>query len=452
MTLFPELRYRGLLSDVPTLPGLLGQPLGPQASQPPPQAAQPPPMPPQQPQGQQEGQGGLGSLLGSIFGGQDDPRLTPEQNAAAKHQALLQAGLAILASPDRGISAIAQGGLYGQQAGEQARESIYGRTQHDRYERALQDPKLMEGVPEYIKTILPYLPPGEGLKAILEARRNRYTNTGFLGLVLDNNSGQWVELPDGMAKPEAWAKGDVTKNPADGKYYNTWVLKSDPSKVRFVGEAREPTQKLVTDASGHRVPDVPGVNVPLPGSSAGGGGFGAGGIPGAGRAVSAINSLGIAHQNMKAYEQDVLAGRATFDGVDQFKARLAGHFDKNGVVDDVIFSAALADMGKNNPALATYMQNEYLWALEDATLSNRPSDFRTKLDTFVSAMKANPTPGTMKSIWDGREARLNGYQTILPALQKRLDVIAGQGGTAPAPKPKAKQSAGLFDDLIPGGG
>lgn len=161
------------------------------------------------------------------------------------------------------------------------------------------------------------------------------------------------------------------------------------------------------------------------GGAGGAGGFGSGGLPAAGRAIASIGSMGVASAAMKDYEQQVLAGKAKFDGLDQFQARLAGHFDKNGVVDDAVFSAAVADLNKRNPDLANYLQNEYLWALEDSNLSGRPSDFRTKMDTFVSSMKANPSQKVMESIWAGRDARLQGYQKVVPAIQARLDRIAG---------------------------
>lgn len=74
----------------------------------------------------QSPQGG-GGILGQLFGGRDDPRLSPEANASARQQAMLQAGLATLASgggfgQPQGLQRLAMGALVGQQAGAQARE------------------------------------------------------------------------------------------------------------------------------------------------------------------------------------------------------------------------------------------------------------------------------------------------------------------------------------------
>lgn len=140
MSTIPEIISRGSLLNIPQFPGLLQLPFPQQpGASPQPQALQPPAQAPQQPQGNG---GGIGAVLGHIFGGPDDPRLSPEQNQAARHQALLQAGLAILGSDSTGLKAIAQGGLYGQQAGAQARELTYGRTQQERIANALNDPSI----------------------------------------------------------------------------------------------------------------------------------------------------------------------------------------------------------------------------------------------------------------------------------------------------------------------
>lgn len=117
------------------LPGLFGDPGLPSMAvpQPHPQPGIRMPQPPMPPQSvgpmtpNQPGRPrGIRAILGSIFGGQDDPNLTPEQNARAKRQAIMQAGLATLAAgPDSpGLSAIAQGAMVGQQAGGQARQGI----------------------------------------------------------------------------------------------------------------------------------------------------------------------------------------------------------------------------------------------------------------------------------------------------------------------------------------
>jgi hypothetical protein len=73
----------------------------------------------------------------TLFGGRDDPRVSPEQNRAATSDALVNAGLAtILAEGPNGLppttfQAIAQGVLSGRQAGTQSRETSLQQTQQE---------------------------------------------------------------------------------------------------------------------------------------------------------------------------------------------------------------------------------------------------------------------------------------------------------------------------------
>lgn len=71
----------------------------------------------------------LPGILGTVFGGQNDPRLSPEQNEQQRRQAILMAGLGILGSGETGLRAIAQGAMYGQQAGMQGRQNVLAQQQ-----------------------------------------------------------------------------------------------------------------------------------------------------------------------------------------------------------------------------------------------------------------------------------------------------------------------------------
>lgn len=73
------------------------------------------------PQAPQTGPGTAGGVFGRLFGGADDPNLTPEQNDAARRQALIQAGIATILSQRGGIEAAAEGLAFGQQAGAASR-------------------------------------------------------------------------------------------------------------------------------------------------------------------------------------------------------------------------------------------------------------------------------------------------------------------------------------------
>lgn len=108
--------------------------------------------------------------LGQLFGGQDDPRLTAEQNEAARRQAIMQAGLATLAASQEsgasGLGSIAQGAMYGQQAGAQGREMAYARTAEDRIQQALQDPNVVGKLTPQQLAMVRLMPPQDAARLL----------------------------------------------------------------------------------------------------------------------------------------------------------------------------------------------------------------------------------------------------------------------------------------------
>ncbi len=180
--------------------------------------------------------------------------------------------------------------------------------------------------------------------------------------------------------------------------------------------------------------------VPPSGGGLGGGGFGAGGIGGAGRTIAAINGLHQANDQMTPYEESVRNKGASFDGLDYFKTQMGRMYDAKGIVDPAIHSAVMAQLGAQNPALANYLQNGEMWALEESSIpGSRPSDFRTKLDAFVSSLKPNASDQMINSVQRGRTTRLEGYDQSVPALKASLARVAGtpvQPGNAPSSSTK----------------
>lgn len=158
----------GLLAGGEQMPGLLG-------ARPPMQRPLPPGTqgtmqapPPQQKQG-----GGVGSALAQLFGGQDDPSLSAEENQKASRQARLQAGLQILAASQGGmgprpsaLGAIAQGAMAGQQAGGEQRAVAYARTQEERVRQALEDPAVTGKLSPDQLAMIRLMPPMEAAKLL----------------------------------------------------------------------------------------------------------------------------------------------------------------------------------------------------------------------------------------------------------------------------------------------
>lgn len=82
--------------------------------------------------------GKIGGGLGSLFGGRTDPRLSEEQNQAARSDALITSGLATILAPGSGgfaatgLQAIATGALAGREQGDVSREDLLVLNQQKR--------------------------------------------------------------------------------------------------------------------------------------------------------------------------------------------------------------------------------------------------------------------------------------------------------------------------------
>lgn len=260
MGTFPELlRFRaGLLDDAYRLPGLLEAPKAPPVQQ---LQHQTLPVASQAPQNATGG--GVGGAMGSIFGGMDDPRLTPEQNAEARRQAMLQAGLAILASPESGLRAIAEGGLFGQQAGAQAREVQYGRTQQERIQNALNDPEILALLTPGQRKLAAMLPPEDVTKLIASVVMAGPGETKNIG-----DPGDWIQGPDGSimqlggATPDAMSDAAMKTALVENGLTEQTVQQAPPGvKERVIARANEirganaPKGPTINVSTGQKVAD-----------------------------------------------------------------------------------------------------------------------------------------------------------------------------------------------------
>lgn len=135
--------------------------------------AEPAPPPPQAPPAASAATAprpGLRGILESIFAGPSDPRLTDQQNQQAASQSLIQGGLAtISAASQPGASAlgsVAEGAMFGQKARAANSEIIYGRTQAERVQNALNNPELMKLLTPAQRAAIAMMSPADAMEAI----------------------------------------------------------------------------------------------------------------------------------------------------------------------------------------------------------------------------------------------------------------------------------------------
>lgn len=172
------------------------------------------------------------------------------------------------------------------------------------------------------------------------------------------------------------------------------------------------------------------------------GGMGSGGIGGIARTSAAITGMETAHNQMVPFENSVKQGKANYNGLDYWEGLRGKMYDAKGVVNEAVHSAAFASLDKNNPDLANYLRSVETWALEDSQLSGKPSDFRTKLDAFISAIGPNAGTTHIDNTQHFRQTRLDALKKFQPAMEAMAGRVAGQGGRGAAPPNVAGSAQG----------
>lgn len=170
--MFPELypNRNGLLGEILSYPGLLDR-----------RAAQPPPPPAAADEPRSAGRlASIARALRGAIGGADDPRLSPEQNRAAQNQALIEAGLATLASQGEGLAGVAEGALHGRRAGAAARADTQALAQREKMAGLLSSGNVDVGTLRrlFVEAVAAGDPSAATIGEVLKVMENRIGATG----------------------------------------------------------------------------------------------------------------------------------------------------------------------------------------------------------------------------------------------------------------------------------
>lgn len=240
------------------------------------------------------------------------------------------------------------------------------------------------------------------------------------------------------------ATNDQLKQGNSTQYYGPagdtiTVSKDDTPPAGYISMAEH-----LTDLRNKNALQIAQVRAASAGARAGGGatGFGAGGVGGTARQMAAIVGLNNANDRLTPFENAVSAGTANYSGLDYWKTMQAKMYDAKGIVDPAIHAAVYSKLNQDNPELANYLLSSEQWALEDSQLSGRASDFRTKLDGFVSSIGPNASPKNIANVQSFRTTRLgelNKARVAMEALMARA--AGGQSGTPPQMQPTPQASA-----------
>lgn len=248
MSLIPETIGHGSLIDKALFPNLYTSPqpvAAPTSPQPGP-AAVPAPTP----------KPGLRDILMRIFGGENDPRLTDEQNHQAGAMGVIQAGLGTIAAAQQpgasGLGSIAQGAQSGAQAGQQQREMTYGRTQAQRVQNALNDPNVVGQLTPQQRAAIAMMDPKDAVEAIGKLAFAPPTVVGENSVVYDPAT-RSIVARNGVAKP-------VDLPPEmDAALFKLGINPSDPN---LTSKQRDLVAQLYEQYTQNKKPVTNIVNVP----------------------------------------------------------------------------------------------------------------------------------------------------------------------------------------------
>lgn len=176
------------------------------------------------------------------------------------------------------------------------------------------------------------------------------------------------------------------------------------------------------------------------------------------RLEAAVSEMNNAHANMSEYETKLATGKARIGASGQLLSRVANAFTHDDPISQLTQSGALAALNQTDPELARYIRRGLSFAEGESMVSQRPSDFRTRMAAFLSTAAANASPEMIQDIAGRRTAILNPLnKTIGGGKSPAAGNPAGRGRSAAAasanvPHPANRNDPGGNIDLRTGRG
>lgn len=147
------------------------------------------------------------------------------------------------------------------------------------------------------------------------------------------------------------------------------------------------------------------------------------------RAEAAVSEMNNGASYMHEFEQKLASGQAKIGNAGQILGSIANTFTHDDPASKAIQNSALSALNKTNPDLARYIRRALSFAEGESMISSRPSDFRTRMSAFLSAVSNGATPDMISDI----ESRRNSILTPL----NRIYAQPSSGSRAPTAAPSA---------------
>ncbi len=222
-----------------------------------------------------------------------------------------------------------------------------------------------------------------------------------------------------LALPKTPAAGPAPQKFVDASGASIWVKPGDPvpagAKPWAPPVAPDKTLETVADPN---APEGPGIRVPR--SQA----IGAS-LPSKPKAENAMNLAATARLNaavsemnnadgwMRTYEKGLVDKTVDISGLSQFIGRVGNTFTHDDPVSQGLSSAALATLDRVNPDLARYIRRGLSFAEGESMISQRPSDFRTRMASFLSTAASGASPEMVQDIQSRRSSILGPLNTVV---------------------------------------
>lgn len=170
------------------------------------------------------------------------------------------------------------------------------------------------------------------------------------------------------------------------------------------------------------------------------------------RLEAAVSEMNNAHTGMAEYENALASGKASIHGLEQIVGRAGAAFTHDDPASIAIQSATLSALNRSNPDLARYIRRALSFAEGESMISQRPSDFRTKMSAFLSQAASGASPEMIHDIQSRRTSILTPLNnTVKPSVAPAHApaVPAGQKtGNVDLGAPSAPNAGALWDAAV----
>lgn len=166
------------------------------------------------------------------------------------------------------------------------------------------------------------------------------------------------------------------------------------------------------------------------------------------RLTAAVSEMNNAHDNMDQYEAELASGQANINGLQQFLAATGSSFSHDDPASRLVQTQALALLNSSNPELARYIRRGLSFAEGESMVSNRPSDFRTKMSQFLSTAASGASPDMIQDIQSRRKALLDPLNAAVSNRGSTTGTPVAHVPAAAAGSRAAKPPSQLWDEAV----